>query len=394
MLKIRNILIASALLLTSLHAQKPTLPDILDPNKTTNPTNIHSTFKRTGPTVQIGILLDTSGSMRGLINQAKDQLWKIVNEVAKANKHNKDVTIQVGLFEYGKSSLPGYEGYLQMLSPLTSDLDKVSEALFQLRTNGGEEYAGKVILESVNRFAWSEHKDDLKLLIIAGNESFAQGDVPYRQAIRKAKRNHIIVNTIFCGDMRQGRRMQWEDGARLGNGKYFNINHNDRRVYIATPYDDEIIILGKKLNHTYMSYGSKKMRKAKMANVLKQDANSKSLSKSSYIERNIVKSKKQYTQASSDMVSAYMENEDTITKISKESLPDELKGKSKKEIKKIIEKKKQKRVLLQKKIKKLEGQRAKYIASKSKKDNNNNLGSAIIKSIRKQAKENGFVFSK
>ena len=393
MIKRRNILIASALLFTSLHAQKPTLPNILDPDKTTNSTTIHSTFKRTGPTVQIGILLDTSGSMRGLINQAKDQLWKIVNEVAKANKHNKDVTIQVGLFEYGKSSLPGYEGYLQMLSPLTSDLDKVSEELFQLRTNGGEEYAGKVILESVNRFAWSDHKDDLKLLIIAGNESFAQGDVPYKKAISKARDNNIIVNTIFCGDMRQGRRMQWTEGAKLGNGKYFNINHNDRRIYIVTPYDDEIIILGKKLNHTYMNYGAKKIRMAKRANVLKQDSNSKSLSKSSYIERNIVKSKKQYTQASSDMVTAYIENENSINNISKENLPEELKDKSKKEIKRIIKEKKEERTVLQNKIKKLEAKRAKYIAGKSSKDENN-LGSAIIKSIRKQAKESGFVFSK
>ncbi len=393
MMKIKNILIATILLLTIIHAQKPTLPTILNPEKSTTSQDLDSTFKRTGPTVQIGILLDTSGSMNGLINQAKDQLWKIVNEVTKANKHNRDVTIQVGLFEYGKSSLPRYEGHLQMLSPLTSDLDKVSEELFQLRTNGGEEYAGKVILESINRFNWSNHKDDLKLLIIAGNESFAQGDVPYREAIKKAKRNHIIVNTIFCGDTRQGRRMQWRDAAILGNGKYFNINHNNKRVYIVTPYDDEIIILGKKLNHTYLNYGSKKIRRAKMANVLKQDANSKSLSKSSYIERNIVKSKKQYAQASTDMVSAYMENKNSIAKISKENLPDELKGKSENEIQKIIEEKKEERVALQEKIKKLELKRGKYISNKSHKKNSN-LGSAIIKSIRTQAKENGFIFSK
>lgn len=393
MRKIRNLLIASTLLLTTLHAQKPTLPEILDPNTTTDPTTIHSTFQRTGPTVQIGILLDTSGSMNGLINQAKDQLWTIVNEVAKANKHNKDVTIQVGLFEYGKSSLPRYEGYLQMLSPFTSDLDKVSEELFQLRTNGGEEYAGKVILESVNRFVWSDHKDDLKLLIIAGNESFAQGNVPYRQAIEKARRNNIIVNTIFCGDQRQGINMQWTEGAKLGGGKYFNINHNDRRVYIATPYDDQIIILGNRLNQTYMSYGNKKMRRAKMENVYRQDANSKSLSRSSYIERNIVKSKKQYTQVSSDMVSSYMENEASIDKISKEDLPDALKGKSKKEIRQVIEEKKKERIVLQKEIRELEGKRAKYIANKSSKDESN-LGSAIIKSIRKQATDNGFIFTK
>ena len=32
--------------------------------------------------IQMAILLDTSGSMDGLIEQAKAQLWKIVNELA------------------------------------------------------------------------------------------------------------------------------------------------------------------------------------------------------------------------------------------------------------------------------------------------------------------------
>ena len=389
----KHIILASLLAFSSLHATKPIMPEILNPTATEDASTLHSTFKRVGPTVQIGILLDTSSSMSGLIDQAKDQLWKIVNEVAKANKNNKEVTIEVGLFEYGKSSLPEYEGYLQMLLPLTSDLDKVSEELFQLRTNGGEEYAGKVILESVNRFVWTPHKDDLKLLIIAGNESFAQGNVPYENAIKKATQNNIIVNTIFCGNMERGKRLEWTEGAKLGKGKYFNINHNDRRVYVATPYDDKIIGLGKQLNNTYMSYGNEKVRRAKMANVAKQDANSQKLSKSSYIERNLVKSKKQYTSVSSDLVDAYMADEESIYKIKKEKLPDELKGKSDKEIKVIIEKKKQERVTLQKEIKTLEGERAGYLAKKVKKDDKN-LGSAIISSIRKQATENGFKFSK
>ncbi len=390
MKKSTYLLLSSALLLTNLHATKPVLPDILEPN---TQTHLHPQFHRQGPTVQIGILLDTSGSMRGLINQAKDQLWKIVNEVSKANRNNKDVIIEVGLFEYGKSTLPSYEGFLQMLSPLTSDLDKVSEELFRLRTNGGEEYAGKVILEAVNRFAWSTHRNDLKLLIIAGNEPFTQGSVPYIEAIKKARRNDIIVNTIFCGDAYQGKREKWEDGAKRGDGKYFNINHNDRRRYIATPYDDDIIALGKKLNHTYLNYGNRAVREAKVANTRKQDANAKSLSKSSYIERNIVKSKKQYTSASSDMVSAYMENVGSISQIDKKLLPDELKGKSQKEIKIIIEKKKSQRLTLQNKIRTLESKRDKFIASKSTKDNNN-LGAAIIKSIREQATKKGFKFLK
>lgn len=392
----KKLLLTSTLLISTLFAmEKPiNLPDILQPNKhNINTINEHSIFKRTGPTVQIGILLDTSGSMSGLINQAKDQLWKIVNEIAKANKHDKSVTIQVGLFEYGKSSLPKYEGYLQMLSPLTSDLDTVSEALFELRTNGGEEYAGKVILESVNRFAWSNHKDDLKLLIIAGNESFAQGSVPYTHAIAKAKKHNIIVNTIFCGDAYRGKTLEWTSAAKLGKGKAFNINHNDARVYIPTPFDDEIINLGKNLNTTYMNYGHKEKRRAKMANTHKQDTNSLSVSKASYVERNLVKSKKQYSQSSTDMVSAYMEDEASLSKIKKEYLPDELKGKNSKEIKKIVEIKKAKRMALQKKIKALETKRESFISKKNT-HKNKDLGSAIITSIRQQASKNGFIFGK
>ena len=37
-----------------------------------------------GQTIMIALLLDTSNSMDGLIDQAKSQLWKIVNEVAAA----------------------------------------------------------------------------------------------------------------------------------------------------------------------------------------------------------------------------------------------------------------------------------------------------------------------
>jgi len=163
-MKIISTLFAIGIASVALFASKPVLPDILDPHKITKPS--HHLYHRYGPTIQIGILLDTSGSMQGLIEQAKDQLWMIVNEVAKANRHHRR-----------------YKGYLRMLTPLTTDLDRVSDVLFGLRTNGGEEYAGRVILESVERFRWSHHRDDLKILIIAGNESFAQGDVPYQESV-------------------------------------------------------------------------------------------------------------------------------------------------------------------------------------------------------------------
>src|SRR5689334_25304780 len=94
------------------------------------------------PVVQIAILLDTSGSMEGLLEQAKGQLWRIVNEFINAKQDGQRPDLEVALYEYGKSSLPSASGWIRRIVPLTNDLDKISEELFQLKTNGGDEYCG------------------------------------------------------------------------------------------------------------------------------------------------------------------------------------------------------------------------------------------------------------
>ncbi|MCK4943670.1 MAG: VWA domain-containing protein, partial [Candidatus Aminicenantes bacterium] len=122
--------------------------------------------------IQMVILLDTSGSMEGLIEQAKTQLWKIVNEMALAKKNGKVPRLLVGLYEYGKSTIPASEGYLRMLVPLSEDLDRISEELFKLKTNGGQEYCGKVIRAATRGLQWSQNNSDYKVVFIAGNEPF------------------------------------------------------------------------------------------------------------------------------------------------------------------------------------------------------------------------------
>jgi len=106
-----------------------------------------------GQTIMIALLLDTSNSMDGLIDQAKSQLWKIVNEVAAAKSEDgKQPNIKIALYEYGNDGLSSYEGYIRQVSALTEDLDVISEKLFSLSTNGGNEFCGQVIkncLESI-----------------------------------------------------------------------------------------------------------------------------------------------------------------------------------------------------------------------------------------------------
>ena len=105
-------------------------------------------FEGNRPAVDIALLLDTSNSMDGLINQAKNQLWTIVGQFAKAKKNGQTPTLRVALLEYGNTHLPASEGYLRQVIQLTDDLDAVSEALFELKTQGGDEYCGQVIQEA------------------------------------------------------------------------------------------------------------------------------------------------------------------------------------------------------------------------------------------------------
>ncbi len=151
------------------------------------------------PLVQIAILLDTSGSMSGLIDQARAELWSIVNEFILSERGGRQPEIQVALYEYGNMGLSSETGWIRRIVPLTTDLDKVSEELFALKTNGGDEYCGWVIRDATQKLAWSSSPEDLKVIFIAGNEPFTQGPVDYREVCRAAIARGVIVNTIHCG---------------------------------------------------------------------------------------------------------------------------------------------------------------------------------------------------
>ena len=153
--------------------------------------------------IQIALLLDTSNSMDGLIDQAKSQLWSIVNELARAKCGNEKPDLQIALYEYGNDNLPSSEGYIRLVTPLTSDLDEISKDLFELRTNGGNEFCGEVIHTSLKQLKWSKTTKDLQLIYIAGNEPFTQGRTNYQTACQDAKEKGVIVNTIFCGNFNE-----------------------------------------------------------------------------------------------------------------------------------------------------------------------------------------------
>lgn len=339
--------------------------------------------------IQVALLFDTSNSMDGLIDQAKSRLWDIVNTLTTLKYEGKTPVIEIALYEYGNDGLPVSNNYIRQVTPLTNDLDLISEKLFALKTNGGSEYCGAVIQTSVKELKWNDGANTMKLVYIAGNEGFDQGSVSYKEAISGALKNDIYINTIFCGNKEEGVKLFWQDGANKGQGQYFNIDSDKKIEYIQTPYDNQINACNDKLNKTYIGYG--KQGYTKKLSQVKEDANANSISQSNTTERVVTKSKSVYKNSTWDLVDNVKDNESNLDKIKTEDLPEEYKNKSKEEIKKIVLEKAKERETIQKEIGDLAVKRQKYITEKSKQTKKqDDLGSAIKSSIITFANVKGY----
>jgi len=348
---------------------------------------------REAPQIQMAILLDTSGSMSGLIDQAKTQLWSIVNEFATVKRAGQRPELRVALYEYGKSSIPASEGYIRMILPLTTDLDKVSQELFALKTNGGDEYCGQVIQSGTQGLSWSSSKNDYKVIFIAGNEPFTQGNVDYRQSCRAAISKGIIVNTIFCGNFEEGVRTHWKDGALLADGSYMHIEQNRQAVYIEAPQDKEIVELGVELNKTYIPYGDKGVAGA--ANQSAQDMNAAAAAPKTMAQRAVSKASQNYRNAFWDLVDAVAEGQVKLDEVKDEDLPEKMKKMNQEERRAYVSGKAKERKEVQTKIQKLNDARKKYVAEEMKKRSDkgeDTLEAVIIQTVRRQAEKKNYKF--
>ena len=340
--------------------------------------------KKNNQTIKVALLLDTSNSMDGLINQAKAQLWEIVNELSYAKYGIQKPDLEIALYEYGNDHLESSDGFVKQVLAFNSDLDEISEKLFSLTTNGGKEYCGQVISASLKELAWGENNNDLRLIFIAGNEPFTQGKINYKEAISDAKEKDVIINTIFCGNYIQGISEMWKEGANLGGGDYMTINQNKKVIHITTPYDNDIIILNKKLNKTYIYFGSSGFSKFKKQAI--QDGNAEKIATDVSVKRAVSKSNRLYNNSVWDLVDKSEKEVIDYSKIDRKKLTKELQALSDAELKKHVETQKKKRSEIKKQINELNKKRKIYVAKKQQESTKKNeLESVMIQAIKKQA---------
>ena len=344
--------------------------------------------------VDVAILLDTSNSMDGLIDQAKNQLWTIVQQFGKAKKHGRTPSLRVALFEYGNTNLPASEGYIRQVVPLTDDLDKLSEALFGLKTSGGDEYCGQVIQEAVKRLSWSKEPNGYKAIFIAGNEPFTQGSVDYHDACKNAIEKGIVVNTIHCGGTQEGINGGWQEGAKLAEGDFFNIDQDQAVVQIDCPQDKVIIKLNAELNKTYLWYGVAEERGKYEKNQIEQDANAESAGANTASTRAIAKANAAYSNRSRDLVDTLAEDKDVLKRVKDEELPEAVKSLPGQQREAYVREMGARRGQIQKQINELATERAEYLAKETKRlagqARSSTFGDAAVGAIQKQLAKSGF----
>ena len=346
------------------------------------------------PKIQLAILLDTSNSMDGLIDQARQQLWQAVNEFSKAKRNGLTPVLEVAVYEYGNDGIDVQQGHIRQVVGLTRELDKVSEALFSLTTNGGNEYCGHAIAQAVNHLQWSNSPNDVKAIFIAGNEPFTQGPTPFTDAIAEAKARGIVVNTIHAGDYQTGLNEGWQHGALLAGGNYMSIDHNQAVVHVEAPQDTQIARLNAQLNETYIPFG--KDGAAGAARQQEQDVKSSGVSIGLLAQRAKSKATELYNSAKWDLVDAVEAGEADLDDMEPEALPEEMQSMAPDARKDFLSEKAKERAELKVKIVELSNQRDAYVAeqrSTQAEESADTLSEALTESVRKHAVSNDFAFA-
>lgn len=347
------------------------------------------------PRIEIALLLDTSNSMDGLINQARTQLWKMVNELEGVRHNGQRPDVYVALYEYGNDGLAAEGGHIRLVQPLTLNLDKISEELFALTTNGGSEFCGQVIAKSLDDLQWTDRPGTMKCIFIAGNEPFTQGSVDYREACKNAASKNITITTIHCGSYDEGIQGKWADGAKLADGQYLNIDQDKALPHIEAPQDEELTRLNAALNKTYIPYGAEEARKLAVARQEAQDAKASQAAPQAFSGRIQTKASANYRNADWDLVDALKEKTVKLEEVKKDQLPEALRKLSPEELKTHVEKLTKERGNIQEKIKSLSAARNKHVAAEQAKlaaTGEDTLDQAVVKAVRAEADKQGFEF--
>jgi uncharacterized protein YegL len=352
--------------------------------------------KNADKTLEMVFVLDTTGSMGGLIDGAKERIWGIVNEVMQAPAKPN---VRVGLVAYRDNG----DQYVTQVLPLTNDLDKVYTTLMEYRADGGgdgPENVRRGLADGVRRAGWSKPTGNTAQIV------FLVGDAPphddYAQepdtlvTTAEAVKAGMVVNTIQCGADPQTQAV-WQQIARRGEGQYFRIAQDGGVQSVATPYDSKLSELGNKLGATYLAYGGgagpkgdsfREEARARQASTETTVAASAPMGAQADRAVNKALNRDAYV---GDLLQSIENNTVKLDEVKAEDLPEDLRKLSADERKKEVERRLAERQKIRDEIVTLKKQRDDYVAAERKKHTGTQTGfdAAVATALKEQLAKKG-----
>ena len=362
----------------------------------TDPTPSDQVQTTGNSTLEMVFVLDTTGSMGGLLEGAKQRIWGIVNEVMQSTSHP---SVRVGLVAYRDRG----DQYVTKVLPLTTDLDQVYSTLMSYRAEGGgdtPENVRRALADGVRNTGWSPRTQGIAQII------FLVGDAPPHEDYQdepstatttaQAVKGGMIVNTIQCGDM-AGTQAVWQAIAQHGEGQYFAIAQDGGVQAISTPYDKELSELGAKIGSTYVAYGggagtggASYRAEAREKQAVMEMSVATSAPRGAAADRAVNKAVNAEAYKG-DLLTSLENGSAKLDKVKDEDLPDDLKKLEPAARQKEIEKRLAERKTLREDILKLSKLRDEFIAGARKKQSGkpNSFDSAVAGALKNQLSRKG-----
>ena len=387
------------LLLAPLALTTLTLPALAeDPGQTIATQTVATTVTSEEPLAQIAILLDTSGSMEGLVDQARCQLWNVVSELATASRGETPTKLEIAVYQYGSNKIPADQGFLRQVVGFTDNLDEVSRALFSLAVGGNKEFCGHVIDSALSDLEWDPSPSAYRAIFIAGNESFDQGRVTFGEAYPKALSHEVLLNSIYCAMKNDNKEstVQWDAAARLTGGMSFEIDHNHHLPEMMTPFDSRMRELNERMNATFVWFGEESENAA--ANQDEQDKNAAKMSDHAFAARMSAKIGHLYHHAHHDLIDAIDHGNVDLAKMEEAKMPESLQVMSADERVKFVEEKVAERDRVRREMADVISKRHAFLQQKMVEQAGAEgkevtvLGDALVDAVRRQATKRGFEF--
>jgi hypothetical protein len=320
-----------------------------------------STRPAAKPRIEVAFVLDSTGSMGGLIEGAKQKIWAIANSII-ARKPTPEV--RIGLLSYRDRG----DEYVTRMFDLTDDIDIVFRNLQFFAADGGgddRESVNQALNEAVTKMSWTRDRGVLKIVFLVGDypPHMDYNEVRYPEICSRAAKSDIIINTVQCGGEGSTTPV-WREIARLAEGDYIALEQSGGMVAIATPYDEAIAKASGALNATVVVYGEREKQeesRMKMAKAAEAPA-SVAADRASY---NLASGGKAI-QGSGDLVEDSLSGIVDIGKVAKDDLPPEMQKMTPQERVQYLARQRAKRDALNGELAELTVKRADYVEKEQK----------------------------